>query len=35
MSYPALVTDVRNFGFFVDVHRPGHERPGAAVHDER
>ena len=29
-TYPALVTDVRNFGFFVDVPGLGHERPGAS-----
>ena len=33
--YPALVTDVRNFGFFVDVTGPGDERAGAALRDQR
>ena len=32
-KYPALVTDVRNFGFFVDVPRPRDERPRAALDD--
>ena len=31
VQYPALVTDVRNFGFFVDVPGLAHERPRAVV----